>query len=93
MVISSIIPVLMEISILMVGKILAIFPSLKESGVGIGLLNQHIFPNGRKYLVSTVYMGCWLGGMKASCERKSTMWWSVSHGQSGVVNSLRISSS
>jgi hypothetical protein len=80
MVISSIISDLMEISILMVGDILAILPSWKALGVGIGLLNQSICPDGRKYLVSTTYMWCWLGGMKASYERKSTLWWSASHG-------------
>jgi hypothetical protein len=57
MVISSETPDLMEISILMLGEILAILPSSKASGVRIGLLNQSICPDGRKYLVSTVYMG------------------------------------
>jgi hypothetical protein len=42
MVISSMTPYLMEMSILMVGEILAIFPSSKASRVGIGLLNQYI---------------------------------------------------
>jgi hypothetical protein len=93
MMISSIISNLMEISILMVGDILAIFPSSKVSGEGIGLLNQSICPDGIKYLVSIAYMGCWLRGIKASYERKSALWWSASHGQSGVVKSLRISSS
>jgi hypothetical protein len=80
MLISSIIPDLMEISILMVRDILAILPSSKASRVRIGLLNQSIFPDGKKSLVSTAYMGCWLGGVKASYERKSTLWWSASHG-------------
>jgi hypothetical protein len=39
MVISSMILGLMEMSILRVGEILAMFPSLKASGEGIGWLN------------------------------------------------------
>ena len=71
MVISSMILDLMEISILTVGAMLAMLPSSKASGEGIGLLNQYICPNGRKYLVLTAYMGFWLGGTKASYEIKS----------------------
>jgi hypothetical protein len=71
MVISSMMPGLMEISILTVGEMLAILPSSKASGVGIGLLNQSICPDGIKYLDSIAYMEFWLGGAKASCERKS----------------------
>jgi hypothetical protein len=56
MVIFSMIPGLMEISILTVGKMLAMFPSLKVLGAGIGLLNQSICPDGIKYLVSIAYM-------------------------------------
>ena len=56
MVISSMIPGLMEMSILTVGKILAMFPSSKASGERIGLLNQSICPNGIKYLFSIAYM-------------------------------------
>jgi hypothetical protein len=71
MVISSMILGLMEISILIVGGMLAMFPSSKVSGAGIGLFNQSICPDGRNYLVSIAYMNFWLGGAKASCERKS----------------------
>jgi hypothetical protein len=71
MVISSIIPGLMEISILTMGKMLSMLPSSKALGVGIGLLNQSICPDGIKYLDSIAYMKFWLGGTKASCERKS----------------------
>jgi hypothetical protein len=53
MVISSTMPFLMEMSILMVGKMLAIFPYSKASGAGMGLLNQSIGLEGIKYLVST----------------------------------------
>jgi hypothetical protein len=71
MVISSTIPNLMEMSILIVGEILAMFPSSKEYGVGIGLLNQSICPEGIKSLVSIEHMESWIGGKKDSCERKS----------------------
>jgi len=61
MVISSMIPNLMEMSILTVGKMLAMFPSSKSSGVGIGLLNQYICPEGIKSLVSITHMDAWIG--------------------------------
>jgi hypothetical protein len=93
MVISSMTLDLMEISILMVGEILAILPSSKALGAGIGFLNQSICPGGRKSLVSTVYMGFWWGGMTTYYEGKSALWWSMSHGKSGLVNSSRMSSS
>jgi hypothetical protein len=51
MVISSTIPGLREMSILTVGEILAMLPSSKASGAGIGLLNQSICPGGMKSLV------------------------------------------
>jgi hypothetical protein len=70
MVISSTTPDLMEISILMVGEILAILPYSKVSGAGIGLLNQSICPDGRNSLVLAAYMGFWLGGTKFSYEGK-----------------------
>jgi hypothetical protein len=73
MVISSMIPSLMEILILTVGEMLSILPSSKVSGVGISLLNQYICPKGRKYLVLIVYKAPCLGGAKASCERKSAL--------------------
>jgi len=73
MVIFSMIPSFMEISILTMGEILAMLPSLKASRVGIGLLNQSICPDGRKSLVSIAYMEFLLGGIKASYERKSTL--------------------
>jgi hypothetical protein len=56
MVISSMILGLMEISILTVGEMLAMLPSSKVSGVGIGLLNQSICPYGRNSLVLIAYM-------------------------------------
>jgi hypothetical protein len=52
MMISLTMPGLMEMSILMVGEMLARLPSSKESGAGIGLLNQSIGPDGINYLVS-----------------------------------------
>jgi hypothetical protein len=51
--ISSTMPGLMEMSILMVGEMLARLPSSKASGAGMGLLNQSIVPDGIKSLVST----------------------------------------
>jgi hypothetical protein len=80
MVISSMTPFFMEISILMVGEMLAILPSSKSSRAGMGLWNQSICPDGIKSLVSTAYMGCWLGGVKASYGKKSALWCSSSHG-------------
>jgi hypothetical protein len=80
MVISSTLPFFMEMSILMVGEMLAMLLSSKSSGAGMGLLNQLICPDGMKSLVSTVYMGCWLGGMEASYGKKSARWCSASHG-------------
>jgi hypothetical protein len=80
MVISSTTPFLMEMSILMVREMLAMLPSSKASGAGMGLLNQSICPDGIKSLVSTAYMGCWLGGVEASCGKKSAQWCSASHG-------------
>jgi hypothetical protein len=74
MVISSMTPFFMEISILMVGEMLAMFPPSKASGVGMGLMNQLISLHGIKSLVLTAYMGCWLGGVKDSCEKKSALW-------------------
>jgi hypothetical protein len=59
----------------------------------MGLLNQSISPDGIKSLVSTAYIGCWLGVVKDSYEKKSTLWCSTSHGKSGVVSSLSMSSS
>jgi hypothetical protein len=53
MVISSTMPCLMEMSILMVGEMLAMLPYSNESGEGMGLLNQLIGPDGIKSLVST----------------------------------------
>jgi hypothetical protein len=70
MVICSMIPGVMEMSILTVGEMLAILPSSKSSGARIGLLNQYICPDGIKSLVSIENMDVWLGGSKASCERK-----------------------
>jgi hypothetical protein len=68
---SSITPGLTEMSILMVGEMLAKLPSSKASGAGMGLLNQSTIPEGIKSLVSTARMGLWLGGIRAPCGRKS----------------------
>jgi len=62
MMISYMISGLMEMLILIVGEILAMFPSSKESRVGIGLLNQSICPDGMKSLVSITHMEAWIGG-------------------------------
>jgi hypothetical protein len=93
MVISSMILGLREMSILTVGEMLAMFTSSKASGAGIGLLNHSIFPDEMKSFVSIAHMEPWLRGLKDSYERKIFMWWSAFHGKSGVVSSLRISSS
>jgi hypothetical protein len=73
MVISSMILSLMEMSILIVGEILAMLPSSKASGVGIGLLKKYICLDGIKSLVSITHMEAWLGGLKTPCERKSSL--------------------
>ena len=91
MMIYSMILGLMEMSILTVGEILAMFPSSKSLGAGIGLLNQSICPDGIQSLVSIVHVDAWLGGSKDSFERKRALWWSAFHGKSGVVSSYRIS--
>jgi hypothetical protein len=62
MVISSMILDLMEMSILTVVEMLAMLPYSKESGAWIGLLNQYIFPEGIKSLVSIVHMEAWTRG-------------------------------
>jgi hypothetical protein len=62
MVISSMILGLMEMSILIVGDMLAMFPSSKASGVGIRLLNQSICPKGIKSLVLITHREAWVGG-------------------------------
>jgi hypothetical protein len=41
-------PFFMEMSILMVGEMLAMLPSSKASGEGMGFLNQLIGPDGIK---------------------------------------------
>ena len=79
-VISSTMPFLMEMLILMVGEMLVMLPSSKSSRVGMGLLNQLICPDGIKSLVLTAYMGCWLGGVEDSYGKKSARWCSASHG-------------
>jgi hypothetical protein len=71
MMISSMISGLMEMSILMVGEMLARLPSSKASGAGMRLWNQSTVPKGIKSLVSTERMGLCLGGMRASYGRKS----------------------
>jgi hypothetical protein len=62
MVISSMVLGLMEMSILIVGEMLAMFPSLKALGAGIGFLNQSIYPEGMKSLVSIAHKDDWIGG-------------------------------
>jgi hypothetical protein len=73
MVIYSMMLGLMEISILTVGEMLAIFPSSKASGARIGLLNQSICLEGIKSLVLIMYMGTCLGVSKDSCEITSAL--------------------
>jgi hypothetical protein len=73
MVIASMILGLMEMLILTVGKILAMFPSSKALGARIRLLNQSIFHDGIKSLVSIAHMEAWIGGSKAFYERKITL--------------------
>jgi hypothetical protein len=80
MVIFSTTPFFMEISILMVGEMLAMLPSSNTSGAAKRLLNQSICPDEIKSLVSTAYMGCGLGGVGDPCGKKSTLWCSASHG-------------
>ena len=53
MVISSMMLGLIEVSILTVGDMLAMLPSSKEYGAGMGFLIQSIGPDGIKSLVST----------------------------------------
>jgi hypothetical protein len=55
MVISSTMSSLMEMSILTMGKMLAMFSSSKASGARIGFLNQSICPGGIKSLVSIAH--------------------------------------
>jgi hypothetical protein len=93
MVISSMIPGWTKMSIFIVGEMLAMLSSSKASGARIGLMNQSICPDGMKSLVSIAHMEALLAGLKASCERKRSLWWSAFHGKSGVVSSSRISSS
>jgi hypothetical protein len=57
MMISSTTPFFIEMSILMVGEMLAMLPSSNASGAGMGFLNQSMVPGGIKSLVSTVYTG------------------------------------
>ena len=80
------IPGLSEMSILMVGEILAIFPSLKASGVGMGFLNQST-SSGIKSLVSIAYWSWDCYG------RKYARWCISSHGKSGLVMASIMSSS
>jgi hypothetical protein len=61
-VISSMTLGLTEMSILMVGEILAMLPSSNVSGVGIGFLNQSTWPEGMKYFSSMVQTGASVGG-------------------------------
>ena len=58
----SMIPGLMEMSILTVGEILAMLPSSKASRERIGFLNQSICPEGIKSLVLIVHMEDGVGG-------------------------------
>ena len=80
------IPGVTEMSILMVGEILAMFPSLKASGAGMGFLNQST-ALGMKSLVSTAYWS-W-----DCCGRKYARWCISSHGKSGLVMASMMSSS
>ena len=82
----SSIPGLTEMSILMVGEILAMFPSSKASGAGMGFLNQST-TLGMKSLVSTAYWS-W-----DCCGRKYARWCISSQGKSGLVMDSIMSSS
>ena len=87
--ISSMISELVEMLILMVGEMFSMFPSSKESGVGIGFLNQLTLP-WMKSLVSTEN---WLDCDASSSGRKNERWCMSSYGYSGVVRASSISSS
>ena len=84
--ISSIILELVEMSILIVGEMFAMFPSLKASGDRIGFLNQSNFP-WMKSLVSTKN---WSDCDTSSYGRKNERWCMSSHGYSGVVRGSSI---
>jgi hypothetical protein len=92
-VISSMIPGLMKMSILTVGEMLAMFPSSKAFGAGIGLLNKSICLDGITSLVLIAHMEPFLRVSKASCKRKRTLGWSAFHGKLGIVSFSRIYSS
>ena len=61
MVMSSMMLGLMEMSILTVGEMLAMFPYLKELRERIGFLNQSVCPEIRKSLFSIVHKEAWVG--------------------------------
>jgi hypothetical protein len=73
MVISSMIIGLMKMSILTIGEMLAMLPSSKAFGAGIGLLNQSICLDEIKSFFFIAHMEAWLGGSQDSYERKSTL--------------------
>ena len=75
-----------EMSILMVGEILAMFPSSKASGAGMGFLNQST-ALGMNSLVSTTNWS-W-----DYCGRKYARWCISSQGKSGLVMASIMSSS
>jgi hypothetical protein len=58
---------------LIVGEMLAMFPSSKESRAGIGLLNESIYPDRMQSSISIAHMEPCLRGSKYSCERKRVM--------------------
>jgi hypothetical protein len=62
---------LMEMSTLMVGEMLAIFPYSKALGAGIECLNQSIYPRGMQSLVSTTQLLLLVAGWKAPQGRKN----------------------
>ena len=70
----------------MVGEILAMFPSSKASGAGMGFLNQST-ALGMKSLVSKANWS-W-----DCCGRKYAQWCISSHGKSGLVMASIMSSS
>ena len=80
---------LVEILNLMVGEILAMFPSSKEYGDRMGFLNQSTL-SWMKYLVSTKN---WLDNDTCYFGMENEWWFILSQGYLGVVKDSSISSS
>ena len=86
--ISSTISELVEMLILMVGKMFSIFPSSKKYGARIGFLNQSTFP----WIKSLVSTENWFDYDTSSSRRKNERWCMSSHGYSMVIIASSISS-